>query len=291
MEAVARDTPVEGMYFEDLRVGQRFLSSGRVVSREDLDRFTELSGDAAAIHTDPAYARALGFDGPLVHGPLGIAAAFGLLFDMHLFDSTAIAMRDLDWRFVAPILVGDEVRLELTITRCRRDAANQAGVVNRHFTLLNQDGATVQKGTSSFLVQARDAAASGNEIAADFCSVPWATQLAERLPRNPEFAEATGTFDGTIALQAGREQVDFRVYKGRILECGRRTPHGATFKLAASELTWVALARAPRNDFIARATRGEFAVSGSTYEYLRLTKALVGMWDCIRDLAAGALAE
>lgn len=278
--------PQPAMCFEDFRVGQRFVSPPRVVTADDIRRFGELCGDRAAIHSDAAYARTLGFDGPLAHGPLGIGIAFGLLHELGIVATTAIAMRDVDWRFLAPILAGDELRLELTVTRCRPRPARDAGLVHRHLRLVNAADTVVQEGTSGFLVRARSP--QGGDVpaaATDFASGPWAALLRPRLERHEAFAAATLGFDGTIGLQCGDETVLLRIYKGRILESAPSLPHGATFTVAGSELAWVELALAPRNDFIARATQGAFGVTGDAYEYLRMTKAVIAVWDTIRELA------
>jgi acyl dehydratase len=283
----AADAVGHGLFYEDFMVGQRFQSGTRTITEEDLRRFTELTGDASAVHVDGDYARSIGFGAPVVHGPFGIAVVFGLLFQERIVDATAVAMLDLDWRFVAPILVGDELRFEMTVTRCRRSRRRQTGVINRHFRLLKQADVVVQEGTSAFLVQARGAVPDPDpSILTDFCSLAWAEALRPRLASNPAFREATQTFDGSIGLRCGRESVQLRIFKGEVLECSASTPNGPTFTLAGSELAWVGLTLGERNDFIARATLGELSVSGSSYQYLRMTKALVAIWDAIRALAA-----
>jgi acyl dehydratase len=285
------DAPSGEMFFEDFRVGQRYRSQKRTVTDADIARFVEVSGDAAAIHVDGDYARSLGFDGPLAHGPLGLAIVFGLLFELGTVRSTAIAMLDLDWQFSAPIFAGDEVEFEMTITRCRRTRSKPAGVVHRYFELFNGAGRSVQSGTSAMMVRARDQLDGDAQLCADFGSVAWGKLLVERLAASSEFAEAMSTFDGAVGLEAGRESLQLRIYKGQVLECARSTPRGATFTVSGSELAWVNLAAAPRNAFIARTMAGDFSVTGDVYEYLRLTKALVALWDCIRELAAEGMAR
>jgi acyl dehydratase len=275
------------MWFEDFRVGQRFETGERTISADDVARFAELGGDRSRIHVDAQHARSLGFPGPLVHGPLGVAVVFGLLYDLGIVDTTAIAIRDLNWRFVAPIVPGDAVRMEMVVTRCRRHPTRKAGVVHRHFRLLRSDATVAQEGTSSMLVEARGAATEADpRVATDFCSPEWARLLTPALQDNAAFVEATRTFDGAIGLRAGDDEIQLRIYKSRVLESGRSTPLGAAFTLAASELTWTELAFAERNDFIARTSRGGFSVSGNAYDYLRLTKALVAVYDEVRALAA-----
>lgn len=278
------------LYLEDFRPGRRFTSGEREITADDIAAFARLSGDANPVHTDPAFAAAQGFAGPLAHGPLGVAAIFGLLHDLGIVDGTAIALLDLNWRFRDPLVAGDSVRFEMTVTRCRRASRGDRGVVNRHVTLAKTDGAVVGEGTTAFLVAARDPDGPPTYVERDFATPAWAELLAGKLADNAEFAEGTATFDGSIGLAAGPETVQLRVYRGRVLETGRWTPSGPTFTLHGAELAWVELADAPRNEFIARSMRGDFGVTGNTYEHLRLHKALVAAWDSIRALAAEGVA-
>lgn len=279
----------KGMLFEQYRVGQRLISPTRTVTEEDLERFTEISGDQSAIHVDAEYARSVGFPDRIVHGPFGVAAIFGLLHQIGIVEQTVIAMLDLDWRFTAPILVGDTLHLEHTVLRCRRSSKPGRGIVRRHMLLANQDGVRVQEGTSTVLVAARE---GDREIDAhvrtDFCSQPWAQALAERLQGNDDFAAATRTFDGSIELRCGAEHRQLRIYKGAVLDVASSTPSGPTFTIGGSELSWVELAFAERNEYMPWAMGGQFTAGGNIYEYVRMTKAVVAIWDCIRALAQEA---
>ncbi|QEC47047.1 hypothetical protein FSW04_05235 [Baekduia soli] len=191
---------------------------------------------------------------------------------------------ELSWRLVAE---GDPATVETIVTRCRRHRTEQAGHVHRHRLVRDRDGTVVQEATSTALVPARGLAPDPDPaVALDFCSVGWGRLLVPALDAHPAFAEATRTFDGALGLRAGSEEVQLRVYRGRVLEAARSTPLGATFTLAASELEWTELALAARNEFMARATLGRFSVSGNAHEYLRLTKALVAIVDATRALAA-----
>lgn len=273
------------LYLEDFRPGRRFTSGVREITADDIAAFTRLSGDAAAVHTDPAFAAAEGFAGPLAHGPYGVAIVFGLLHDMGIVDTTAIALLDLNWRFRNPLVAGDAVRFEMTVTRCRRSSRGDAGVVNRHIRLVTTGGTVASEGTTAFLVKARDPDGPPTFPGRDFATPAWAALLAPRLEASEEFRTGTATFDGSIGFAAGSESVQLRVYRGRVLETGRWTPGGPTFTVGGDELAWVELADAPRNDFIARSMRGAFSASGNTYEHLRLHKAIVAAWDGIRELA------
>ncbi len=284
--AVVPDTATAA-YFEDFHVGQRFTSAERTVTERDLRLFTEVSGDSHPLHTDAGYASARGFDGPVLHGPFGLSIVSGLFGQLTAVDDTVVAMLDTHWRYRLPIHVGDTLHFVMTVTRCHRVSGGDRGVVNRHVRLFAQHGNVVQEGSTAVLVQARhtrDPAAG--PAARAFATPAWGQELRARLERDERFASATATWDGTLGLRCGDAEVHLRVYRGRVLEASRRAPLGATFTVEADELAWTELLTGPRNDFTRRAMDGRFAVHGSGYDYLRLTKAVTVLVDCARSLAA-----
>ena len=278
-------------YFEDYAVGQRFDSGPRVVTEQDLKSFTEVSGDRNPLHTDPDHAARAGFHGPVLQGPFGLAVVFGLLHELQGDDGAIVAMLDSNWRYLAPIRVGDALHFAMTITKCRRTSDGDRGVVNRHVVLLNQRDERVQEGTTAVLVRARDTDPTSDHAERAFATAEWADALADRLGRDERFTSATSSWDGTIGLRCGDEEVHLRLYRGRVIEATRRAPHGATFTVGAPELVWTELITGPHNDFMQRVMRGQFDVTGSGYEYLRLTKVLHVLVDNARELAAEGAAR
>jgi acyl dehydratase len=270
------------MWFEDFTVGQRFTSGPREVTAQDLADFTRCGGDDHPLHTE-AGRPALGGEGPVLQGPFGIAIAMGLLQRLDISGDEVIGLLDTHWHYRKPIRVGDALRLELTIVRRRRAQRQDRGVVTRHMALVSPEGDIVQEGTTAALVRARG---TGPDLAGrDFGTVAWGQALAERLSAPAEFKEALASWDGTIGLRAGAEEVHLRVYRGDIIEVAKRAALGATFTLEADELTWLRAVTAPVNDFTRRCMRGEFAARGNGYEYLRLAKPLTLIVDAARALA------
>lgn len=274
-------------YFEDFAVGQRFESGTREVTGHDLEVFTDVSGDRHPLHVGSERAAGTGASGPVLQGPFGVAVFFGLLHDMQGERAPVVALLDTNWRYLAPVRVGDVLRFEMTITRCRRTSNGHQGVVNRHVVLLNQHDERVQEGTTAVLVEARGAEPTEDAVSRAFGTVGWATALADTLGTDERFTSAISNWDGTVGLRCGQEEAHFRLYRGRVVEVTRRAPNGPTFTLGADELVWTELITGPRNDFMQRAMRGQFEVSGSGYEYLRLTKVLHVLVDHARELAAG----
>ena len=142
-------------YFEDFRPGDRFTSEPRPVTDADLAHMIEASGDRHRLHTDPAYAQNAGFAKPLLHGPFGIAAFLGWFTSSGIAAETVLAMLDSNWRYLGPIMVGDALSFEMTITRCRRSGKGDRGIVGRHVRVRNAAGTLVQEGCTAMLVRAR----------------------------------------------------------------------------------------------------------------------------------------
>jgi acyl dehydratase len=268
-------------YFEDFEVGQYFTGPERTFSSELVATFAEISGDRSPVHT----AGHTPGGRPLVHGPLGLSGFYGWHYDLGLSAHVEAAF-DTRWRYLAPIYVGESVSYEMTVTRSRRTSRLTNGVVKRHVVVRNQDGVAVQEGQTSALVRARTAVDDQETRAGRaFPTTVWARRLADRLNASPPFVEATGSWDGTIGLGFDGDTVLFRVYRGRVLECGRRTPDGPTFVVEAPDITWTHLITGRANDFAKRTMRDEFSVSGSAYEYLRSTRAVIALVDEARTLA------
>jgi acyl dehydratase len=146
------------LYFEDFEVGQSFESGGRTITETDLTFFSMLSGDWNPIHADAEFAKSTRYGQRVVHGTLGIAIATGMLHELGIFHESAIAMMSINqWKFVAPILVGDTLHLRLEITELDPGKSEQVGRLGRRFVMVNQRDEIVQDGMSDLLIKKRAA--------------------------------------------------------------------------------------------------------------------------------------
>lgn len=146
------------LFFEDFEVGQSFESGGRTITETDLTFFSMLSGDWNPIHANAEFAKTTRYGQRVVHGTLGIAIATGMLHEMGIFHESAVAMMSLNqWKFVAPILVGDTLHLRLEITELDPGKSERVGRLGRRFVMLNQRDEIVQDGLSDLLIKKRGA--------------------------------------------------------------------------------------------------------------------------------------
>ncbi|HYT40374.1 MAG TPA: MaoC family dehydratase [Acidimicrobiia bacterium] len=82
------------------------------ISRSQIARFAAATGDFNPIHTDEAFAQKIGFPSVIAHGPLTLAFLTQALG--HNFGADKV--RGVTAQFRAPILPGDTLRVEGTVT-------------------------------------------------------------------------------------------------------------------------------------------------------------------------------
>ena len=81
-------------------------------TRDDQALLYRLTGDRYPIHSDPAYARAAGFDRPILHGLCTFAFAARALI-ASVAGSDAALLRSIAGGFTAPAFPGDELQTEI----------------------------------------------------------------------------------------------------------------------------------------------------------------------------------
>jgi 3-hydroxybutyryl-CoA dehydratase len=96
----------QGIYFEDLQVGQE-ASLSNTVSEADINAFAEVSGDKNPVHVDADYAATTIFKERIAHGMLS-AGYISAVFGMKLPGPGAIYISQT-MNFKAPVKIGDTV--------------------------------------------------------------------------------------------------------------------------------------------------------------------------------------
>lgn len=144
---------LRGVPFEGLEIGQTVETPARTVTEADVVLFAGLSGDYNPLHTDAEYAKTTIFGERIAHGILGLAIASGLAWRTGLLEGTAEALTTIEWKFRAPIRIGDTVRLRIEVKHKKEAPRLGGGFVTFAATLLNQRDQVVQKGTWTLLIR------------------------------------------------------------------------------------------------------------------------------------------
>ena len=114
----------------------------RRVTAQDIERFTEMTGDRNPLHYDEQLAAASRFGGIIVQG--GVTS--GLLNALVAEDlpGPGSVFLHVDWSFRAPVRPGDEITAEAEVLEVREDKP----ICTLRTTITNQDGTTVLDGTA-----------------------------------------------------------------------------------------------------------------------------------------------
>jgi acyl dehydratase len=142
------------MKFNELEVGAKFVGHGRTLTEADLTLACMLSGDWHPIHADEEWARAHGPGGRIFQGTFGILLALGMATTLPRFDDQIVGATGLrEWKYRAPLIIGDTVHVETEIGDKRITSDGKRAVVERAFRLVNQKGTLTQEGFAGTMLK------------------------------------------------------------------------------------------------------------------------------------------
>jgi 3-hydroxybutyryl-CoA dehydratase len=149
----------QGLYFEEFAVGMQVETRGRTITETDIVNFAGVSGDFNPMHTNAVYAQKTQFGQRVAHGMLGLSIATGLAYQMRFLEGTVLAFTGIDWKFRAPMLIGDTVRVQAQVSKLREMKAAGGGFVTFDVKVVNQNDEVTQKGEWTLLIASKPSAA------------------------------------------------------------------------------------------------------------------------------------
>ena len=156
----ARKWP-KGRHFEDFTVGLRFRSPAVVAMTAERIKSFAAEFDPQPSHLDEGAARETIFGGLVASGWHTAAVAMRLIVDSDLGLSgqgAGVAIESMRW--LRPVLPGDSLRVEGTVTETRPSRSHaDRGVVKFRAVVYNQRDELVLDGTHVVMVLRRDTAA------------------------------------------------------------------------------------------------------------------------------------
>jgi acyl dehydratase len=141
-----------GRFFDEFALGQRWETHGRTIGEADILAFAALTGDWNPVHVDETVAAPL-HGGRIAHGPLFPGLAWGMLRQHDLIEGTVIALKSLDWEFLAPVRIGDTVRATAEVAALSPHPGAPRGRVTFALAFVNQRGETVSRGRATLVMQ------------------------------------------------------------------------------------------------------------------------------------------
>src|SRR5512134_1586737 len=131
------------MYFEDFENAGDLTTPGRTVTEADLVAFAGLTGDFTELHTNEDYASRSPFGRRVAHGALVFGISIGLATRTNVLDDALIAFAGVDkLRFVAPVFIGDTIRVSKRVSE-RKELGPAQGTVVFETRVFNQRNETV----------------------------------------------------------------------------------------------------------------------------------------------------
>jgi 3-hydroxybutyryl-CoA dehydratase len=146
-----------GRYFEDFKLGEVVVSSGRTITEADIVSFAALSGDYNQIHTDAEFAKGTPFGQRVAHGLLVLSAATGQIAQLGLIEGTVLAFRELTWKFSRPVFIGDTVHVIAEVVNLKALPRLGGGSVVLKVRVANQRDEVVASGEWNALMASKPA--------------------------------------------------------------------------------------------------------------------------------------
>lgn len=147
-----------GKYFEEFEIGREMVTPGRTVTEADIVNFAALTGDTNPMHTDAEYAKTTVFGERVAHGMLGLAYAVGLAWQLGFMEGTVIAFLGVEWKFKAPVKIGDTIHVVAKVKQKKELKAAGGGLVTLDGRVLNQRDEVTMQGEWNVMVKLRSAA-------------------------------------------------------------------------------------------------------------------------------------
>ena len=141
-------------WFEDFRLGERFLLPSRTMTEAVFLAFQAASGDNHPIHYDAEFCRARNMPGLLAHGLQSLAqTAPGAGLFPYMVEDSLVGFIEQSSRFLKPVFAGDTVYPALEIDELSGNRAT--GVLGFKSTIHNQRRELVLEGRQRYLLRRR----------------------------------------------------------------------------------------------------------------------------------------
>jgi len=156
---MSQDRP-RGLYFEEFEAGAELVTPGRTITETDIQLFAGLTGDYTQLHTNAEFCKDTIFGQRVAHGLLGLSIASGLAARLGFIEGTAVALREVTWKFTGPIFIGDTIHLLVNVAEKKAMPRLGMGLITFDVSLINQKDEVAQKGQWKALIQSQDAKTS-----------------------------------------------------------------------------------------------------------------------------------
>lgn len=158
---------MDGRYFDDFEIGERFVSPGVTVSEAQILDFA-LAYDPQPFHLDKEAAAEFPYGGLIASGFQTLALGFRAFYQAGVINACSLGSPGMDeLRWLRPLRPGDTIHTEAEVKSKRAsESRDDRGIVHMAYKVKNQTGEVVMTFTAIHILRRR-AAPAGEENAAE----------------------------------------------------------------------------------------------------------------------------
>jgi acyl dehydratase len=159
---------VSDRYFEDFKIGERFLSGGMTLTEAGIIEFAR-QWDPQPFHTDVEFARKWTFGGLIASGLHTMAVTLKLWLEQGIFRASSLGSPGIgEVQFARPVRPGDTLRVVTDIVELRASASRpDRGISRIRQVTINQHGEQVMEQDTVVFLKRRPIAVASMSRAGD----------------------------------------------------------------------------------------------------------------------------
>jgi len=132
----------QAIYFEDYKLGDSRITTGRTITETDIVLHAGQTGDFFPHHMDKEFAKTTEFGKRIAHGTLTFSVAVGMT--ANVINPVAFSYGYDHLRFIKPVFIGDTIYTKVTIHQKENHKKNpNMGLVTERLEVINQNKETV----------------------------------------------------------------------------------------------------------------------------------------------------
>ena len=163
-DSIAFDRIVaSAIFWEDLPVGTRYVTSSRTITEADVAAFAALTGDFNRVHVDAEYAKGTIYGQRIAHGMLVASFMAGLTsrsIPNQLMEGALFGVLENRLKFPKPTFIGDTLRVEIEVVAHKPTSRPDRGIVEFLRKGINQRNEVVAELGAVCLLKRREPAAA-----------------------------------------------------------------------------------------------------------------------------------
>jgi acyl dehydratase len=154
---VSKTTYNKGIVYEDLKIGDEFVSASRTITESDIWLFACWSGDHNPLHMDEEFGKKSPFGTRIAHGLLTVCIGTGLANQTLMFEGTSMALLNSSARYTGIVRAGDTIRVLVRVTD-KKDTKkyHDRGIVTFDWTVYNQRDESVCESQWVLMIKRRE---------------------------------------------------------------------------------------------------------------------------------------